>query len=97
MQQRHSDAPKVPTFMHIAQRKLLDLEDRGYSVVGYAIQKTIDGNHPSRGFIDSYGFVGWWRGEDEWNLTVQREVERRLKGAQKTDSAVQAKENYSSN
>lgn len=67
----------VPEFHPVAARKLESLQERGYKVTGYAIEKPVEGAPPSRGFIDAGGFVGWWRGDDEWNKSVEREVERK--------------------
>ncbi len=54
-------APAVPTFCDVAQRKLQHLlQERGFSVTGYAIEKPVDGAQPERGFINHGGFVGWW-------------------------------------
>ena len=65
----------APEFTHVATRKLQELQERGYVVTGYAIEKAVEGGQPERGFITAGGFVGWWRGNDEWNATVAREVE----------------------
>lgn len=53
-------APGVPEMSSIAIRKLGGLQERGWQINGYAIRR---GNE--RGFIDSSGFVGWWRGEHD--------------------------------
>ena len=53
-------AQAVPEFCHVAQRKLKNLLERGYTVTGYAIENPVDGAQPDRGFINHGGFVGWW-------------------------------------
>lgn len=53
-------APSVPEFSHIAKRKLDELQEQGFAITGYAIQRG-----PVRGFIDGGGFVGWWQGEPD--------------------------------
>lgn len=60
--------PVAPDFSHVATRKLQDLQERGYRVTGYAIEKPVEGGQPKRGFITAGGFVGWWRGDDEWRF-----------------------------
>lgn len=52
---------ELPDFSHVATRKLQDLQERGYSITGYAIEKPVEGSQPERGFITAGGFVGWWR------------------------------------
>lgn len=59
---------ELPDFSHVATRKLQDLQERGYRVTGYAIEKPVEGGQPERGFITAGGFVGWWRGDDEWRF-----------------------------
>lgn len=71
----------VPEFHSVAASKLKDMQERGYKVTGYALEKPVEGALPSRGFVDAGGFVGWWRGDDEWNATVARAVELKLKGS----------------
>lgn len=61
-------ADDAPDFSHVATRKLQDLQERGYRVTGYAIEKLVEGGQPERGFITAGGFVGWWRGDDEWRF-----------------------------
>lgn len=51
-------APGVPEFSRIAKRKLDELQEQGFAITGYAIQRAA-----VRGFIDGGGFVGWWQGE----------------------------------
>ncbi|UNV89415.1 MULTISPECIES: hypothetical protein [unclassified Comamonas] len=51
----------VPAFCHVASLKLKNLQERGYQITGYAIEKPVDGAMPGRGFINHGGFVGWWR------------------------------------
>lgn len=66
-------APGVPEFSRIAKLKLTELQGQGFSVTGYAIQRgTV------RGFIDSCGFVGWWRGDPAPGVPedVVRDAER---------------------
>lgn len=53
-------APGVPEFSRIAKRKLDELQEQGFAITGYAIQRG-----PVRGFIDGVGFVGWWQGEPD--------------------------------
>lgn len=53
-------APGVPEFYRIAKRKLDELQEQGFAITGYAIQRG-----PVRGFIDGSGFVGWWQGEPD--------------------------------
>lgn len=67
MAENNSSAPlktaegvTVPAFHQVAKLKLDDLLARGYQITGYAIEMPIEGSQPSRGFINSGGFVGWW-------------------------------------
>lgn len=53
-------APGVPEFSRIAKRKLDELQEQGFAITGYAIQRG-----PVRGFIDGGGFVGWWQCEPD--------------------------------
>ena len=66
-------APGVPDFSRIAKRKLDELQERGFAITGYAIQRG-----PVRGFIDGVGFVGWWQGEPDPGVPddVVRDAER---------------------
>lgn len=48
-------------FTGIAARKLADLQGQGYLINGYSL---IHKETLARGFIDSYGFVGWWSNRD---------------------------------
>jgi len=56
--------PTVPELSPLAQRKLERLMANGYQITGVCFERKIDGNVPHRGFIDSWGFVGW-QGEQE--------------------------------
>ena len=51
-------APSAPEFSRIAKRKLADLQEQGFTITGYAIQRGTQ-----RGFITNGGFVGWWRSD----------------------------------
>ncbi|WP_052084815.1 hypothetical protein [Comamonas testosteroni] len=53
-------AHAVPAFCHVASLKLKNLQERGYQITGYAIEKPVEGAQPERGFINHGGFVGWW-------------------------------------
>ena len=53
-------AQAVPAFCHVASLKLKNLQERGYQITGYAIEKPVEGAQPERGFINHGGFVGWW-------------------------------------
>ena len=53
-------AQAVPDFCHVASLKLKNLQERGYQITGYAIEKPVEGAMPGRGFINHGGFVGWW-------------------------------------
>lgn len=50
----------VPNFSHVAALKLKNLQERGYQITGYALEKPVEGAQPERGFINHDGFVGWW-------------------------------------
>lgn len=50
----------VPDFTAIAQRKLSELQANGYRITGYCFERMTYGPQPHRGFIDAWGFVGWW-------------------------------------
>lgn len=52
-------APGVPEFSRIAKRKLDELQEQGFAITGYAIQRGTE-----RGFITDGGFVGWWRSNE---------------------------------
>ena len=52
-------APGVPEFSRIAKRKLDELQEQGFAITGYAIQRGTE-----RGFITDGGFVGWWRSDE---------------------------------
>lgn len=52
-------APGVPEFSRIAKRKLTELQEQGFAITGYAIQRGTE-----RGFITDGGFVGWWRSNE---------------------------------
>lgn len=52
-------APSVPEFSRIAKRKLDELQEQGFAITGYAIQRGTE-----RGFITDGGFVGWWRSNE---------------------------------
>lgn len=67
----------APGLSTTAVRKLQTLLDRGYCITGYALEKPQEGAPPDRGFIDHGGFVGWWRGDDEWNASVELAAERK--------------------
>jgi len=66
-------APGVPEFSRIAKRKLDELQEQGFAITGYAIQRG-----PVRGFIDGGGFVGWWQCEPDPGMPddVARDAER---------------------
>lgn len=66
-------APGVPEFYRIAKRKLDELQEQGFAITGYAIQRG-----PVRGFIDGSGFVGWWQCEPDPGVPddVVRDAER---------------------
>lgn len=66
-------APGVPEFSRIAKRKLDELQEQGFAITGYAIQRA-----DVRGFIDGGGFVGWWQGEPDPGVPddVVRDAER---------------------
>ncbi|ACY33420.1 hypothetical protein [Comamonas thiooxydans] len=53
-------AQAVPAFYHVASLKLKSLQERGYQITGYALEKPVEGAQPERGFISHGGFVGWW-------------------------------------
>ena len=53
-------AQAVPSFCHVASLKLKSLQERGYQITGYALEKPVEGAQPERGFINHGGFVGWW-------------------------------------
>lgn len=53
-------AQAVPAFCHVASLKLKSLQERGYQITGYALEKPVEGAQPERGFINHGGFVGWW-------------------------------------
>lgn len=53
-------AQAVPAFCHVASLKLKSLQERGYQITGYALEKPVEGEQPERGFINHGGFVGWW-------------------------------------
>lgn len=53
-------AQAVPAFSHVASLKLKSLQERGYQITGYALEKPVEGAQPERGFINHGGFVGWW-------------------------------------
>ena len=53
-------AQAVPDFCHVASLKLKSLQERGYQITGYALEKPVEGAQPERGFINHGGFVGWW-------------------------------------
>ena len=55
--------PEVPDFNGVAARKLADLLKKGYRITGVCFERMDYGPQPQRGFIDSWGFVGWWRPE----------------------------------
>lgn len=55
------DNPTVPDFTDLAARKLAELEANGYRITGVCFERQVEGTQPQRGFIDSWGFVGWWR------------------------------------
>lgn len=55
--------PTVPDFNGVAARKLADLLEKGFVITGYCFERQVEGTQPHRGFIDSWGFVGWWRPE----------------------------------
>ena len=57
--EKNHPAPSVPEFSRIAKRKLADLQEQGFTITGYAIQRGTQ-----RGFITNGGFVGWWRGDE---------------------------------
>lgn len=57
--------PTVPDLLPLAQRKLEELQANGYTITGVCFERKIDGNVPHRGFIDAWGFVGWWRDEPQ--------------------------------
>lgn len=77
-------APGVPEFSRIAKRKLDELQEQGFAITGYAIQRG-----PVRGFIDGGGFVGWWQGEpdpgvpDGWKLVPIEPTAEMLQAALK--------------
>jgi len=52
------------TLERISERKLKDLQDRGYVIDGYAIKK-VEGTNVDRGFITEQGLVGWWFNKDQ--------------------------------
>lgn len=52
-------ATSVPEFSRIAKRKMADLQEQGFTITGYAIQRGTQ-----RGFITNGGFVGWWRSDE---------------------------------
>ena len=53
----------VPEFTGLASQKLAELQRNGYRITGYCFERDVEGTRPQRGFIDSWGFVGWWRPE----------------------------------
>ena len=53
-------AQAVPAFCHVASLKLKSLQERGYQITGYALEKPVEGARHERGFINQGGFVGWW-------------------------------------
>ena len=53
--------PTVPDFTGVAARKLAELQQNGYRITGVCFERQTWGTQPQRGFIDSWGFVGWWR------------------------------------
>ncbi|UUC92497.1 hypothetical protein [Comamonas sp. C11] len=53
-------AQAVPAFCHVASLKLKSMQERGYQITGYALEKPVEGEQPERGFINHGGFVGWW-------------------------------------
>jgi len=54
-------APTVPDFTELGARKLAELQANGYRITGVCFERMDYGPQPHRGFIDSWGFVGWWR------------------------------------
>lgn len=56
--------PEVPDFNGVAARKLAELQQNGYRITGYCFERQVEGTQPQRGFVDSAGFVGWWRSEE---------------------------------
>lgn len=53
--------PAIPDFTELGARKLAELQANGYRITGYCFERQVEGTQPQRGFIDSWGFVGWWR------------------------------------
>lgn len=57
------EQPTLPEFTELGARKLAELQANGYRITGYCFERQVEGTQPQRGFIDSWGFVGWWRPE----------------------------------
>jgi len=59
---RYVSAPQgVPAFSSVAQRKLQELQGKGYAITGYAIERPTTEGGVDRGFVNNAGFVGWWQ------------------------------------
>lgn len=57
---KSSAQPTVPAFNSVARRKLSALQEQGYSITGYAIERASSDGGKERGYIDCAGFVCWW-------------------------------------
>lgn len=51
----------VPEFTRVAQAKLDKLMLDGWQITGYSIQD----KEGRKGFVTSFGFVGWWQDNNE--------------------------------
>lgn len=69
-------APGVPEFSLIAKRKLDELQEQGFAITGYAIQRGT-----KRGFITDGGFVGWWRSDEAPSVFLVRDVASLLRAS----------------
>lgn len=69
-------APGVPEFSRIAKRKLDELQEQGFAITGYAIQRGT-----KRGFITDGGFVGWWRSDEAPSVFLVRDVASLLRAS----------------
>lgn len=79
-------AQAVPAFCNVAYLKLKSLQERGYQITGYALEKPVEGAQPERGFINHGGFVGWWwDGQSPQAQADARDAERWREATRNTE------------